>query len=124
MLQPCCADYTIYSCQGEQSGKGGLEWGGCVLGSHFYPFYTRVTPWTLTLDIDTLHGSTMRNLTRFCSAVKCFKILKMHHQTNSIYVFGRDKLPVTAPALLLALSKISVQILFAPGGRKNTKVHE
>lgn len=77
MLQPCYAeDYTIYSCQGERSGKGGLQWGECVLGSHFYPFYTRVTPWTLTLDIDTLHGNTMIHLTRFVSAMKQFQSSK------------------------------------------------
>lgn len=109
VFQPCNTDYTIYFCHGERSGKGGVEWRECVLISHFYPFYTRVTPWTLTLDIDTLHASTMRHIT-------CFFFL-----LHTIIQIQLDKLPVTAPAWLPALSKISVQILFAPGGRKIPK---
>lgn len=46
------------------------------------------------------------------------EILKAQHQTDSIHAFGKEKVPVIAPAWLPALLKISVQILFAPEGRK------
>lgn len=63
-----------------------------------------MTLWTFYTD--TLHGRTIRP----------FFVLR-----NSIHVFSHETLPVIAPAWLPALLKISVQILYAPEGRKIPK---